>query len=69
MGKTICASVLVLLFACSTQAGYMPNGEPEPPPPAHAVQEPMTGSATNTGTAESLTVITLELLAALPSLL
>lgn len=36
MGKTIRASLLVLLLACSVRAGYMPNGSPEPPPPQPA---------------------------------
>jgi hypothetical protein len=71
MGKTIRASVLVLLFACSTQAGYMQNGSPEPPPPPQAtvVQEPVTDGIIQTGAAESLTEIALDLFAALPSLL
>jgi hypothetical protein len=33
MGKAIRASALILLMACSAQAGYMGNGSPEPPPP------------------------------------
>ena len=32
MGKVIRASALVLLFACSAQAGYIQNGSPEPAP-------------------------------------
>ncbi len=32
MGKTIRASLLILLLSCSAQAGYMPNGSPGPPP-------------------------------------
>lgn len=33
MVKVIRASVLVLILACSTRAGEMQNGSPEPPPP------------------------------------
>jgi hypothetical protein len=44
MVKAIRASVLILLLACSAQAGYMGNGSPEPPPPppAPAVQQTAT---------------------------
>jgi hypothetical protein len=81
MGKAIRASALVLLLACSAQAGWMPNDMPAPPPPAQpasAVQEP-TGGEVTTGetipgeipnaTTDTLTQIALDLLAALPSLL
>jgi hypothetical protein len=34
MSKAIRASVLVLLLTSSAQAGWMPNGSPEPPPPS-----------------------------------
>lgn len=37
MVKVICASVLVLILACSTRAGEMQNGSPEPPPPVPPV--------------------------------
>lgn len=37
MCKAIRASLLILTLACSAQAGYMPNGTPEPPPPAQPV--------------------------------
>jgi hypothetical protein len=33
MFKIIRASVLVLLLACSAQAGEIQNGSPQPPPP------------------------------------
>jgi hypothetical protein len=33
MFKVIRASLLVLLLACSAQAGEMQNGSPQPPPP------------------------------------
>ena len=32
MGKVIRASTLVLLFACTAQAGWIHNGSPEPEP-------------------------------------
>ena len=82
MGKAIRASALILLLACSAQAGWMGNDSPAPPPPsqpASAVQEPTAGgeittSQTATGaipndTTNTLTQIALDLLAALPSLL
>ncbi|HEX8338051.1 MAG TPA: hypothetical protein VF621_15045 [Pyrinomonadaceae bacterium] len=34
MGKAIRASALILLLACSAQAGWMGNGSPVPPPPS-----------------------------------
>lgn len=41
MGKAIRASVLVLLLACSAQAGHMQNDAVQPPPPpAPAATEP-----------------------------
>jgi hypothetical protein len=43
MGKAVRASALILLLTCSAQAGYIPNGSPEPPPPmSNAVQEEQT---------------------------
>ena len=80
MLKAIRVSTLILLLACSAQAGYMQNGSPEPPPPppsqpASAVQEPT--DATDEPTADGymqneapggLTQIALDVLAALPSL-
>lgn len=32
MGKTIRASALILLLACTAQAGWIQNGSPEPAP-------------------------------------
>jgi hypothetical protein len=79
MGKVIRASVLVLLLACSAQAGWIQNGSPEPPPPsqpasavqepANAVQEPTPGGEIPNGATDSLAGIALDLLAVLPSLL
>jgi hypothetical protein len=80
MGKAIRASLLVLLLACSAQAGYMPNDTPAPPPPpttstAQAgymptgLPEPPTdGGWMGNEAAASLTQSALDLLAALPSL-
>ena len=80
MGKAIRASLLILTLACSAQAGYMPNGTPEPPPPqpASATQEPTggeittdsitAGEITNDST-NTWTQIALELFAVWPSLL
>lgn len=36
MGKAIRASALILLLACSAQAGWMGNDSPAPPPPQQA---------------------------------
>jgi hypothetical protein len=80
MGKAIRASLLILLFACSTQAGYIPNESPAPPPqPASVAQSgyipndapapPPADGWMGNGGAESLTQLTLDLLAVLPSLL
>ncbi len=80
MLKAIRVSTLILLLACSAQAGYMQNGSPEPPPPpsqpANSVQEP-TGTSQETSAngymqndaPSGLTQIALEMLAVLPSLL
>lgn len=79
MGKAIRASVLVLLFACSAQAGWIQNeaAAPQPPSqpasavqePANAVQEPATGGQIPNDVADGLTQIALDLLSVLPSLL
>lgn len=77
MRKTIRASVMILLLACSAQAGWMPNGSPTPPPqpattvqePTDAPREPMTQATTEDGTQGTLTQIALDLLTVLPSLL
>ena len=47
MGKAIRASVLILLLTCSAQAGYMPNGSPEPPPPSQPASAPQGGYMPN----------------------
>ena len=78
MGKAIRASALILLLACSAQAGWMPNGSTEPPPPVSATQEPTGGEMPNgimqngimpNDAPDTLTETALDLLALLPSLL
>jgi len=69
MGKAIRASVLVLLLACSTQAGWMGNGSPEPPPPSQPAGGEMTTGEISNDITDTLTQVTLDLLAVLPSLL
>ena len=78
MGKTIRASALVLLLACSAQAGIMQNDAPAPPPPsqpANSVQELSDTSQETSANGimqndapSALTQIALEVLAVLPSL-
>jgi hypothetical protein len=80
MLKTIRVSALILLLACSAQAGYMQTGSPEPPPPpppqpANSVQE-LTDTSQETSAngimqneaPSALTQIALEVLAVMPSL-
>ena len=70
MGKAIRASLLILVFACSAQAGYIPNDAPAPPPPpTSAPEEQSVNGWMPNGAAESLTQTALDLLTALPSLL
>jgi hypothetical protein len=79
MSKSIRASVLILLLACSARADWMPNGSPAPPPPSQpasavqeptdATQEPVTQATTEDGTQGTYAQMALELLALLPSLL
>jgi hypothetical protein len=74
MGKTIRASVLVLLLACSARADWMPNGSPAPPQQVTAAQEQTTGGEISTGkmpddATGSWMQTALDLLAVLPSLL
>lgn len=79
MVKAIRASALILLLACSAQAGHMQNDSPSPPPPsppASAAQgatdadpELTTSDTAEDGTQGTLTQIALDLLTILPSLL
>lgn len=78
MVKVIRASALVLLLACSAQAGYMQNDAPAPPPPAPPVsarqeptnspQEMSANGYMQNGAPSGVTQIALEVLAVLPSL-
>ncbi len=74
MGKAIRASALVLLLACTAQAGWMQSGviaPPPPPPPDATAQRQMTdgdvldstGGGTQDGAADVLTQAVLDLLA------
>ena len=47
MVKVIRASALILLLACSAQAGWMGNGSPEPPPPSQPTSAAVTGYMPN----------------------
>lgn len=79
MRKTLTTAALVLALTCHAWAGIMhtPNSpQPQPTPtPARATQEPTGGETLNgemstpPGVSESLTQLTLELLAVLPSIL
>jgi hypothetical protein len=78
MLKAARVSILVLLLACSAQAGYMQTGSPEPPPPQRTstANEPTDEAEETTAngnmqndTTSCLMQIALEMLAALPSLL
>ena len=78
MRKTLTTAALVLALSCPAWAGIMhtpPAPEPQPATaPASTVQEPTdeatpNGEMATPGVSDSLMQITLELLAALPSLL
>jgi hypothetical protein len=84
MGKAFRASLLILVLACSAQAGYIPNESPAPPPaqpgympngsptasePTGAVNEPTVNGEMPNLAPDSLTQLALDLLAVLPSLL
>ncbi len=70
MRKALSVTALILALTCSVYAGDMPNGTPQPPPPAPSsiTQEP-TGGEITTGVPSTLTQVTLDLLATLSSLL
>ena len=78
MVKAIRTSALLLLLACSAQAGYIQNDAPAPPPPPQpvsTVQEPTDTSQETTANGiiqndapSGLTQVALEVLAVLPSL-
>ena len=68
MGKAIRASALVLLLACSAQAGWIQNDSPASAPAptpsqsVNVVQEPATGSDTQNGAEANLTDAALRIL-------
>ena len=78
MLKAIRVSTLILLLACSAQAGYMQNGSPEPPPPSQpaiavddptdATDEPIANGLMQNDAPSGLTQVALDVLAALPLL-
>ena len=72
MRKTLSAAVLVLAFCCPVSAGIIHNPPPEPPPmleTTDATDAETDGAETATpGVSDSLTEITLDLLAILPAL-
>lgn len=71
MRKTISVAALLLALTCPAYAGDIQNDSPKPP--TNAAQEPtggeMTASEIPDDTANTLTQITLDLLAVFPSLL
>ena len=75
MGKAIRTSALILLLACSAQAGWMGTGFADPPPPPveqetpSTVQEPTEGGSTQDEATDSLTQTVLDLLKGVFSLL
>lgn len=69
MGKTIRASVLVLLIASSAQAGYMQNDVKQPPPPPNTTQAASAGGEMQDGASAGLAETVLSVLESLLSLL
>lgn len=69
MRKTLGVAALMLAFCCPALAGEIPN-PPAPTPQGVTVEEPTLNGEMPTppGVSDSLTQITLELLAVLPSL-
>ncbi len=61
MGKAIRASALVLLLACSVNAGTIQYGSPAPPPPpppsTQSVQEPTAGDQETAAEVEPETLL------------
>ncbi|MCA1634222.1 MAG: hypothetical protein LC802_11140 [Acidobacteria bacterium] len=81
MRKTLRVSLMIMVLACSTRAGIMPNGTPDTtptPPPAPAsveaqaplagVQETTASDDTADGVADSFTQIMLNLFEDISSL-
>jgi len=64
MRKAFSVAALILALTCSTRAGWMPNGEGNPPPPpAIAAQMPATADEDSTGATDAITQIAFTLLA------
>jgi hypothetical protein len=70
MRKTLTTAALLLAFSCPALAGEMGiPGSPAPPPTTATVaQEPTTDGVMSTTSADGLTQLALDLLAALPFL-
>jgi hypothetical protein len=68
MRKTISVAALLLALTCPAYAGDIPNDSPAPPQPTNASQVPTVNGEMQNDAAESLTQITLDLLAALSPL-
>lgn len=67
MIKAIRVPVLILLLACSTQAGYIPNGTAQPTPtptpaPTYFVEEEPSDGQTNDDVTDVLAEATLSVL-------
>ncbi len=62
MRKAIRASALIILLACTADAGWMPNGSPEPEPTPPPVQEQTTDGDIPHDQAEALTEVVLTVL-------
>ena len=67
MIKAIRVPVLILLLACSTQAGYIPNGTAQPTPtptpePTYFVEEEPSEGETNDDVTDVLAEATLSVL-------
>jgi len=66
MLKAARASILILVLACSVQAGHMQNGSPTPPPPPPPTnvieEEAPTEGETSSDLADTLTEAALSVL-------
>jgi len=74
MLKAARASMLILVLACSTHAGEMQNGSPQPPqpppPPANVIEEEApTGDETSNDLTDTLTEAALSVLNSVLALL
>ena len=69
MGKAVRASVLVLIFACSAQAGWIQNDVTGTQPSGTVQAEPAANGWIHNGEPESLTETVLSVLESMLSLL